>query len=296
FDIHFAVGRPAALGEHLVGLVDDRLADAFGLGHGVDTGDQAAGGAAEASRIGGADRVRVGWRQAAGAADVHAVLADLLQLDLGDVAGHVRQRVGTRVADFVEHLLADGEWGDQAAGVFRLGQYEAAIGLDFQNRETDVLVVRHVVPVGEVATGALGATFHQVTGEGGLGQLVVIVPLPAEFMHQRAADHGAVDHAAGDDDVGTLIQRGSDAGRTQVGIERYAHGRHRRATEHFRGAGLGQLASLALQAVAMQYGDFQVDPGLLAGGGHGGGAGSGVDATGVADNADLLGGDLAQQG
>src|SRR5690606_41354749 len=49
-------------------------------------------------------------------------------------------------------------------------------------------------------------------------------------------------------------------------------------------------------AVAVQHGDLQVDAGLLAGGGHGRGAGGGVDAAGVADDADLLLGDLAQQG
>src|SRR5690606_12051093 len=47
FDVHFAVRTPAAFDEHFLGLLDDGLADALGLGHGVDAGNQAAGGAAE---------------------------------------------------------------------------------------------------------------------------------------------------------------------------------------------------------------------------------------------------------
>ncbi len=66
FDVHFAVGPPAALGEHLAGLVDDRLADPVRLGDRVDPGHQATGGAAEAVRVGGADLVLVAGGQAPG--------------------------------------------------------------------------------------------------------------------------------------------------------------------------------------------------------------------------------------
>src|SRR5690606_5747620 len=45
----------------------------------------------------------------------------------------------------------------------------------------------------------------------------------------------------------------------------------------------------------VQHGDLQVHAGLLAGRRHGGGASGGVHATGVADHADVLGGDVAQQ-
>jgi hypothetical protein len=49
FDVDLAVGRPAALAEHLRGLVDDRLADPPSLVDRIDAGDQATGGAAKPS-------------------------------------------------------------------------------------------------------------------------------------------------------------------------------------------------------------------------------------------------------
>ena len=65
FDVDLAVGLPAALGEDFLGPGDDRLADPLGLLQRIDAGDQATGGAAETVRIGGADLVPVGGRQAA---------------------------------------------------------------------------------------------------------------------------------------------------------------------------------------------------------------------------------------
>ncbi|MCY1427669.1 hypothetical protein D9M71_435260 [compost metagenome] len=159
-----------------------------------------------------------------------------------------------------------------------------------------MLVIRHRFPVGEVATGALGATLDQVAGEGGLGQLVVVAPGPAEFMDQGGTDHRTVHHPAGDDDIGALFQRCHYARRAQVGIDRDAHGRQRGATEHLPDAGLCHLAEPGLQVVAVQHGDLQVHAGVFAGGGQGAGAGSRIDPAGIADHPDLLLCDGRQQG
>ncbi|MNQ75651.1 hypothetical protein D3C85_904550 [compost metagenome] len=235
------------------------------------------------------------WRQAAGAEQAHALRARLFQGHPGEVADHVGQQVGARVADLVEHLLADRERRDQAAGTFRLGHAETAIGLDFDDGEADVLVIRHRFPVGEVATGALGATLDQVAGEGGLGQLVVVAPGPTELVDQGGADHRTVHHPASDDDIGALFQRGHYARRAQVGVDRDAQGRQRGAAEHLADTGLGQLTELGLQVVAMQHGDLKGYAGLLAGGRQGGGAGCRIDPAGIADHADLLLCDARQQ-
>ncbi|MCY1544390.1 hypothetical protein D9M68_802720 [compost metagenome] len=88
-------------------------------------------------------------------------------------------------------------------------------------------------------------------------QLVVVAPGPAKLVDQGGADHGAVHHPAGDDDIGTLFQGSHYARRAQVGVDRDAHGRQRGAAEHFADACLGQFTELGLKVVAMQYGDLQ---------------------------------------
>ncbi|MNI47633.1 hypothetical protein D3C73_1021630 [compost metagenome] len=93
-----------------------------------------------------------------------------------------------------------------------------AVSADFNDGETDVFVVGDVAPVGKVAAGALRAAFDDMAGEGGLGELVVVVPRPAEFMHQRGADHGTVDHATGDHDVRAKTKGFDNARRTEVGV------------------------------------------------------------------------------
>ncbi|MNY11073.1 hypothetical protein D3C86_1440820 [compost metagenome] len=151
-----------------------------------------------------------------------------------------------------------------------------------------MLVVRHAVPVGEVAAGALRAAFDDMPGQGGLGQAVVIAPGPVELVHQGGADHRAVDHPPGDHDIRAQSQGGGNARRAQVGVHRDAERRQRGATEHFHHAGLSQFAELGLQVVAVQYGDFQLHAGLFAGRRQSRGAGTGVDPAGIADHADVL--------
>jgi hypothetical protein len=57
----------------------------------------------------------------------------------------------------------------------------------------------------------------------------------------------------------------------------------------------GELLELRLQVVAEQHGDFQTDPGLVAGGLQGGGTGFRIDSARVADHANLLFDQLRQQ-
>ena len=123
-----------------------------------------------------------------------------------------------RIADFIKQLLGHAELADQAARAFDFIDGELAVGADLDDGKTDVRVVRHLAPIGEIAAGALGAAFDDVPGQGGLGEAVVVVPRPVEFMHQRCADHCAVDHATGDDDIRAQCQRLGNARRTEVGI------------------------------------------------------------------------------
>ena len=157
-----------------------------------------------------------------------------------------------------------------------------------------MLVVRHLLPVGEIAAGALRAAFDDVPGEGGLGQSVVVVPGPAELVHQGGADHRAVDHPAGDHDVRAQAQGLDDARRAEVGVERDAHRRERRVAEHLADAGLGQFGLARCRLSPWSTAIFNCTP-ALAGRGEGGGTGLRIDPASVADDADLLLGDLAQQ-
>src|SRR5471032_2375870 len=176
FDIHLGIRRPAALAEQFRSLVDDRLADALGLGHRVDPGDQATGGATKTVRVGGADLVLIGGRQTFGAVQAHLVFALLLQFDLAEIADHIGQQVGARVADFIQQLFGHTEFADQPARTVDFIDGELAVGTDLYDGKTNVLVVRHVTPIGEVATGALCAAFDDVPGEGGLGEAVIVLP------------------------------------------------------------------------------------------------------------------------
>src|SRR5450830_226437 len=112
-------------------------------------------------------------------------------------------------------------------------------------------------------------------------------------MHQRSADHGAVDHAAGDDDIGAQLQGFGNAWRTEVGVGGNAHRRQRRAVEHIGNA--RQLFQSGLQIVAQQDGNFQRNVGLVTGCLQCGGASLGVYAAGIADHADALALEIAQQ-
>ena len=128
---------------------------------------------------------------------------------------------------------------------------------------------------GEVAAGGLGAALDDVAGDDRAGQRVEVVAAPAVVGDRRADDHRRVGDPAGDDDVGTLVQRLGDAERTEVGV----------GGEHV--AELELVGALA-QVVTFDVGDDDVDallggdlPELLREPGR-------VESTGVGDDLDAL--------
>ena len=113
-------------------------------------------------------------------------------------------------------------------------------------------------------------------------------------MHQCRADHCAVDHPAGDDNIGAEPQCLGNARCAEVGVGGHAQGRQRGAVVQV--GDRRQLFELRVQVIAEQHGDFQRDVGVIAGRLQGGGAGLGVDTAGIADHPDALALDIRQQG
>ncbi len=59
----------------------------------------------------------------------------LHEFDLTEIAHHVGQQIGLRVADFIKHLLAHRQGRDQAAGTLRFADDKLAVGADFDDRK-----------------------------------------------------------------------------------------------------------------------------------------------------------------
>ena len=95
---------------------------------------------------------------------MHAVLAYLLEPDGREVGHAVGGDVFTRVAHFVHQLLADAGHGDATARARVLRHVEAAVGIRFHDRVSDVGEVGDALPVHEaVSSAALRAAFDRVS-------------------------------------------------------------------------------------------------------------------------------------
>ena len=258
FDAGLGEVGPATLGELAPHARQHRSADTARLGAGVDAADHEKAHRAEAVGTGDAHLRLVGGRQPARAAHFHAVGPHLRERDVGEVAHHVGQDVGARVADLVEHLLAHGGGAHQPAGARRLGDDEAAFGAALGDREAHVVPAGHAGPIGVVAAGGLRAAFDQVAGEAALRQLVQVVGGPTEARDQRSQRHRAVHAASGDHDVGARGQRCGDGEGAQVGVGAHDLGGESCAGEHLLRAGRAQRLDLRHQVVAEDGGDLQV--------------------------------------
>ena len=121
--------------------------------------------------------------------------------------------------------------------------------------------IGHIAPIGEIAAGALGAALNHMAGQGALGQFVIVVLGPAEFVHQRPQYHGGISNTAGEYDVGTGIQGRLDRQGAQVGIHGNGHGGQGSAAIHFRH--IGKIIAARIQVVAFHQGNFHLDAGSL---------------------------------
>ena len=247
------LAQPAAAHEHRGGL-------ALRPRHGVGADNRLIGDSAPAIVISGAGLQRRGGRQAARAADPDPVRTALFEPHMREIAGHIGNEIGLRVADFIQHLFGHGADADQAAGAFGLGDDQRAIAGAFGNRAADTVPAGHIAPIGEGAAGRLRPAFDQVPGQRAGSQKIEIARPPAEFMDQRPQRQRRIDNAPGDDDIGAAGQRRRDGKRPEIGV---AAGqpvrRKRRAIGHVDRAG-GKFGGARRQVVAGDGRDLQVQP------------------------------------
>lgn len=295
-DIHRRIARQPARAEQALGLCHDRAGVGPPLRRRIEAGDDEQRGGAIAVAVGGRDLVHPVRRTSAGTGHTHPRRTRLGQPDRGEIAGHVRQFIGARIADFVKQLLTDAMRAHHTAGGGGLGEHELAVGTDLDDRETHVVeITLHLTPIGEIATGTLTAAFNQVPGQAACGEAVVVVPGPAEFMHQRREGDRAVDTATGDHDIGARSECFDNGGRAEISIQAdEIVGQARRFAA--RGRELrGQFGACAEQVVAVDDSDTQHQPGFGRRRDQGVATGGRIDAAGIADHADALRLDRAEQ-
>ena len=120
----------------------------------------------------------------------------------GTVAPSLREaRQRNELRQSLDRLLCS-ESITQAARSLRLGEHKTAIVGAVDHRIADAIPSLHPLPVSEQPAGGLRVALDHMPRQGGTGQPVPVVPRPAKFVHERAHHHGAVDTAAGDDDIG----------------------------------------------------------------------------------------------
>ena len=201
------------------GALPHELRHLLGLGQRVGPGDDEPAEGPVA--VGEADRhlELLGGRLAHDAAHldpVGAVLGEADGVEAGDaVGGQV-----LRGAHLVEELLADRVDADEPARPRMLGDGERAVGGGLDEGEAEVGEALHLLPVGEVPTGALGAALDDVAGHDAGGEPVPVVGRPAELVDHRRQGHAGVGHPAGDDHVGAHLQRLHHRGGAEVDVGR----------------------------------------------------------------------------
>ena len=137
----------------------------------------------------------------------------------GREIGHdIRREVPCGIGDFVQQLFRDGFQIHDPATARRLGQGEAAILGDLDDRVADGFEVRRIVRVDPKSAGRLGAAFDEVPSRGPGTQPVPVVERPGEFVQARPDGEARIGDAARDDHTGPPPQRFGNRRGTEVRI------------------------------------------------------------------------------
>ena len=120
--------------------------------------------------------------------------------------------------NFVQQLFLNGHEIYRATAVLHLGDHRAAVCFDFGDGKGKIPRFRHVFKsrIAEIPAGDLRATFQQMTNAVAAPQTHMIERVPTKFIHHRRHENRRIRHAAGDDNLRTLLQRGNDGFRAQI--------------------------------------------------------------------------------
>ena len=86
--------------------------------------------------------------------------------------------------------------------MFRLGADKTAVRGDFCDGIAHIRQTLHLLPVSEIAAGGLRPAFQDMTRQRTHGQLVEIIAPPAKGVNAGAQCDGAINAAAGHDNIG----------------------------------------------------------------------------------------------
>mmetsp|Transcript_112322 Transcript_112322/g.194773 ORF Transcript_112322/g.194773 Transcript_112322/m.194773 type:complete len:324 (-) Transcript_112322:223-1194(-) len=249
--------------EHLACATQDGFEGTPGLVSCIVTDHEHEGDAYEIVRHSGADFVHICWRQTAASSHADSILPNLLNLDLCEVTCHIRHMICTRILDLITKLLGDAPEAHNAIGVGRLRQKERPVRIGFNNGISYVVPLLRLV-VCEQATRALCRALNQVTSSCAHAELVILVCFPAKLVHHDAQDQCAIDYPAGNNNVHSLLERGSDRNGTEVCIctSKLLVG-HLLTRIHFTSVRLPQRIHTVSQIVTIYSCDFQRNVCLL---------------------------------
>ena len=102
----------------------------------------------------------------------HSIGRLLLELDRVEAGLHVRVQIGG-LGDLVEQLSRHGSYRDAASGAWMLGDDEAPILFDLDEREAGVVETGYLLEEGIITARHLGPALDQVTGGYGRSQASV---------------------------------------------------------------------------------------------------------------------------
>ncbi len=75
-----------------------------------------------------------------------------------------------------------------------------------------------IAGIGEVSAGELAGAFEQMSDDGALAEEVPVVERPAEFVNEWREEERGIGDAAGEYDVGAIVERLEERRDAEIGV------------------------------------------------------------------------------